>query len=177
MLPYSTPARKHVVTPAQLTFETPANEATDGLTDQRATLAPCILPKDFFIFSPFGLCCWHPDCQHRPQIQADHRSIRIHLKKHQEFQASDTLAILQAFRLELQQAQALGNIKPYLFDSSIYAGYTCICSQVFPIRRNNALRHCKNMNCDPEKIQKVDLFKLRCGRYVSAAQIDNVFAN
>lgn len=33
------------------------------------------------------------------------------------------------------------------------------------------------MNCDPEKIQKVDIFKLRCGRYVSAAQIDNVFAN
>ena len=66
------------------------------------------------------------------------------------------------------------SIEPYRMDNITYIGYSCVCGPSFS-KKSNALRHCKRLGCDASKLQKVDLFKLCCGRYVSHTQVKSFF--
>ena len=69
----------------------------------------------------------------------------------------------------------LTNSKHKSSDGNKYIGFSCSCGQVFPRRKDNAIRHCKNVGCDASKLQTVELIKLCCGRYVSEAQVTSFF--
>jgi hypothetical protein len=130
--------------------------------------------KELFVFSPFGLCC--RQCKVNASIQMDNRSIAIHLKKHSLDSTIVTVrSILDHYRMELQNAKAAGVINPFRMDQKTYAGFQCICGQIFSTRRDNAIRHCKKSGCNPLKMVDVELIKLCCGRYVTQAQIDTLF--
>jgi hypothetical protein len=45
----------------------------------------------------------------------------------------------------------------------------------FPFEKGSAIRHCRRLGCDPAKLQTIELFKLRCGRYVSQSQVTKLF--
>lgn len=130
--------------------------------------------KKMFIFSPFGLRCGQ--CSTGATIQFDERSIQIHLKKHG---LDNGVATVRSFFVSLKEqchhAKALGTIEPYRSDNNTYIGFLCICGQVFQLRKDSALRHCKKVGCDASKLQNVDLIKLCCGRYVSQSQVTAFF--
>ena len=126
--------------------------------------------QDVFTFSPFGLCCQL--CNTGAKIQLDERSIQIHLKRHDmDSRVATVRSLFDTFQTQLDSVKALGTIEPYRTDNKTYIGYSCICGHVFQFRKDSALRHCQKMGCDTSKLQKVDLIKLRCGRYVSQSQV------
>ena len=132
-------------------------------------------PKDLFSFSPFGLCCRL--CKSNVAILLDERCVRDHVKKHcMDSRMATIRSLVHKFKTQLEIAIVAGTIEPYRADNNIFTGYSCICGQVFPKRKDNATRHCKKMGCDASKLQKVELTKLCCGRYVSDFQIQSLFA-
>ena len=84
--------------------------------------------------------------------------------------------LFHTFKAKLHVAESLGTIQPYCNHEKSYRGYSCMCGQVFP-RKDNAVRHCNLKHCDSSKLQRVELMKLCCGRFVSQAQVDALFNN
>jgi hypothetical protein len=78
------------------------------------------------------------------------------------------------FTEQVDLAKATGTIAPYRQDDKTYIGYACVCGHSFP-RKDNAVRHCKTSSCDDSQLQKIELIKLCCGRYVSQAQVNSFF--
>ena len=134
-----------------------------------------ILPiQELFTFSPFGLGC--RQCKDSVTIQIDERCISRHLKKHgMDSRIATVTTLLNMFKAEIENVKASGTIEPYRIDNTVYEGYSCICGQSFHSRKASAVRHCKRFGCDPTKLQNVELIKLCCGRYVSQAQVTNLF--
>ena len=129
--------------------------------------------QEFFIFSPFGLCCR----QCNKCIQLDERCIRDHLKKHvMDSRVATVCSILKGYVSQRDKAKLLGNIDPYRSDKNTYIGHSCVCGSSF-IKKGNAIRHCKTIGCDPSKLQNVELIKLCCGRYVTEAQVTSFFTD
>jgi hypothetical protein len=150
--------------------------ATDVMPVLTASVPTSVDPLllELFIFSPFGLCCRR--CKNNFTIQLDKRCISRHLKKHGlDSRAATVFSLLNTFKTQLQTAKAAGTIDPYRMDQNCYMGYSCICGQVFPIRKDNALRHCTRSGCDKTKIRSIELIKLCCGRYVSEAEVTSFF--
>lgn len=153
-------------------------------TTEIPTLQDCVVPGvvsplafsvEPFNFWPFGLGC--QICDKSVTIQFNLRSIQIHLKKHgMEFGISTGKSLLEKFETQLEKAKNYCTIEPYLVDDNTYTGLSCTCGQVFQLRRDSAIWHCQKLGCDASKLQKIDLFKLCCGSYVSQAQIDSLFA-
>jgi hypothetical protein len=130
--------------------------------------------RELFFFSPFGLRC--RQCNKAATILLDVRSIYNHMKKHgMNTTKSYVRSFLEGFNKEISNAKVSRSIEPYRSDEKTYIGYSCICGQVFPRRKDNALRHCKKVGCDSSKLQVVELIKLCCGRYVSQAQVASFF--
>ena len=137
---------------------------------------PMLPIRDLFTFSPFGLCC--RQCKNNSIIQRDERCISRHLKKHgMDSRVALVRSLLLAFELQLEIAKASGSIESYRSDNNTYTGYSCTCGMVFQLRKDNALRHCKRMGCDASKLQKLELIKLCCGRYVSPSQVTSLFGD
>jgi hypothetical protein len=153
----------------QFLLPTPLNDNHDLTTSTTITVA-----MDLFSFSPFGLRC--TSCKHQPQLDLDERSIQIHLRKHGiESKASTVRPVYKYFSLQIQHAQDMGSINVFREDHQSYKGFACICGKVFPTWKVNALRHCQRYRCDVAKLRKVELMKLRCGRYVTDAQVNAFF--
>ena len=145
-----------------------------GLDHQPPAVIPVACDQELFTFSPFGLSC--RQCAKQVQIKLDERSIRDHLKKHCiDSRISTVRSILSKFNEQVDLAKATGTITPYQQDDKTYIGYACVCGHSFP-RKDNAVRHCKRSSCDDSLLQKIELIKLCCGRYVSQAQV-NSFLN
>jgi hypothetical protein len=136
-----------------------------------------ILPiQELFTFSPFGLGC--RQCKDSVTIQIDERCISRHLKKHgMDSRIATVTTLLNMFKAEIENVKASGTIEPYRIDNTVYEGYSCICGQSFHSRKASAVRHCKRFGCDPTKLQKVELIKLCCGRYVTRAQVTLFFSD
>jgi hypothetical protein len=154
-------------------------QATTEIPTLQDCVVPVVSPLAFsvepFNFSPFGLGC--QICEKSVTIQLNLRSIQIHLKKHgMESGISTAKSLLENFETQLEKAKNYCTIEPYLVDNNTYMGLLCTCGQVFQLRRDSAIRHCQKLGCDASKLQKIDLFKLCCGSYVSQAQIDSLFA-
>ena len=130
--------------------------------------------RHFFGFSPFGLYC--RVCEHEPTIDLDILRIEVHLRQH-GIAAKSAIVVYNHFIFKIQEAKAKGSIEDFRADNKTYTAFACVCGCFFPIRKNNALRHCQRKRCDPEKIQKVESIKLCCGRYVTQTQIDSFFSN
>ena len=79
------------------------------------------------------------------------------------------------FKAKLDFVKASGCIELYRSDKNTYIGYSCSCGKVFQLRKDNALCHCRKMNCDPSKVQTVEFIKLHTGQYVSRVQITSFF--
>jgi hypothetical protein len=138
-------------------------------------LATAARIQDIFIYSPFGLCCSR--CKHNIAKKLGKRSIRDHLKKHGMDSKVETVQFLfHTFKAKLHAAESLGTIQPYRNDEKSYRGYSCMCGQVYP-RKDNAVWLCNLKYCDSSKLQRVELMKLCCGRFVSQAQVDALFNN
>ena len=106
----------------------------------------------------------------------EERCIRDHLKKHGMTSSIVVVrSLIDMFRTQLEFAKASGTIEPYRIGNNTYAGYLCICGQLFHSRKGSAVRHCKKFGCDAAKLQNIELIKLCCGRYVSEAQITSFF--
>ncbi|KAI2501907.1 hypothetical protein MHU86_12528 [Fragilaria crotonensis] len=149
----------------------------DGVGATLEDLPPAVFPlqcvQDLFTFSPFGLSC--RQCEKQVQIKFDERCIRDHLKKHcMESRMSTVRSLLLGFSKRVNVIKATGNIDPFRHDDKTYIGCLCVCGQSFP-RKDNALRHCKQSTCDDSQLQKVELIRLCCGRYVSHAQVSAFF--
>ena len=126
--------------------------------------------RELFTFSPFGLGC--RECKINASIQMEERCIRDHLKKHGMTSSIVVVrSLLDMFRTQLEFAKASGTIEPYRIGNNTYAGYSCICGQLFHSRKGSAIRHCKKLGCDAAKLQNIELIKLCCGQYVSEAQV------
>jgi hypothetical protein len=152
--------------------------ATTEIAPFQDCVVPVVSPHAFscglFTFSPFGLGCQM--CEKPVTIQLNLRSIQIHLKKHgMESRISTAKSLLESFEAQLETAKQYCTIEPYRVDDITYKGLSCVCGKVFQLRKDSALRHCRKGGCDPTKLQKVDLFKLCCGSYVSSSQIDSLF--
>jgi hypothetical protein len=106
----------------------------------------------------------------------DERCIRDHLKKH-SMQSGIALvrSLHDMFKAQLDVAKASGTIEPYRIDKKTYSGYSCTCGLHFHSRKGSAIRHCQKAGCDASKLEKVELIKLCCGRYVSHAQVSAFF--
>lgn len=144
-------------------------------SDQNTEVDPLAAIRELFTFSPFGLCCRQCSDKYHVQIQLDERSIRNHLKKHNMDSSISTVrSILDGFTKRVIIAKESLTMEPYRSDQKTYMGYSCSCGPVFS-RKDNALRHSKKMGCDASKLQKVELIKLCCGRYVSQAQVTSLF--
>jgi hypothetical protein len=129
--------------------------------------------RELFSFSPFGLRCLQSN--NCATVELDERCICRHLKKHGlDSRVSTVRSLLEEYKKELLNAKALGSIDPYRSDSKTYAGFSCVCGQSF-VKIGNANRHCKTVGCDSSKLQKVDLIKLCCGRYVTHAKVTSFF--
>ena len=155
----------------------PISLSSDDIVVRLEDLPPVVFPPacivDLFTFSPFGLCCCQ--CEKRVQIKLDKRSIRNHLKKHcMDSRMSTVRSILLRFTEQVNIAKTAGTIDLFRHDNKTYIGYLCLCGQSFP-RKDNALCHCKKLGCDDSQMQKVELMKLCCGRYVSQAQVSSFF--
>jgi hypothetical protein len=130
--------------------------------------------RELFTFSPFGLCC--RQCNKGATIQLDKRSIQIHLKNHGlDSRVATVHSLFVTFQTQLDNVKALGTIEPYCSDNKAYIGYSCICGHVIQFRKDSALRHCRKIGCDVSKLQKINLIKLCCGRYVSQSQVTSLF--
>ena len=137
-----------------------------------AALIPSI--QELFTFSPFGLRC--RQCSTGVTIQLDERSIQIHLKKHgMDSRVVTVRSFFDTLETKLVNVKASGIIEPYRSDDKTYVGYSCICGQVFRLRKDSAIRHCKKVGCDATKLQTVELIKLCCGRFVSQSQVTAFF--
>jgi len=136
-----------------------------------------ILPiQELFTFSPFGLGC--RQCKDCVTIQIDERCISRHLKKHgMDSRIVTVTSLLDMFKAQIKNVKTWGTIEPYRIDNMFYEGYSCICGQSFHSRKASAVRHCKRLGCDPSKLQKVELIKLCCGRYVTQAQVTSFFSD
>ena len=131
--------------------------------------------RELFTFSPFGLGCRR--CKNGATIQFDERCILRHMNKHGiKISVTTVRSLLEEFKTQLEKVKNYQTIEPYRTDDNVYIGYSCFCGQVFQLRKDSAVRHCKKMGCDESKLQKVKLTKLCCGRYVSEAQIKSVFS-
>ena len=131
------------------------------------------IPESLFIFSPFGLCC--RKCAKHVAIQFDERSIRNHLKKHGiDNRIATVRSLLNAFKTQLDNAKASGSIDQFRMNDTMHSGYSCACGPSF-LRKANAVRHCKKWGCNETMLQKADLIKLCCGRYVSKSQVASLF--
>jgi hypothetical protein len=73
------------------------------------------------------------------------------------------------------QLKDVGSIDGFRADRLKYTGFQCICGEVFPGRKDNAQSRCNRIGCDATKIEKIEMVKLCCGRYVSQAQITALF--
>ena len=159
------------------TYHTHHHLAMLGSSISRKQEAPEVTPsiQDVFTFSPFGLSCQLSNTG--AKIQLDERSIQIHMKKHDmDSRVATVRSLFDTFQSkQLDSVKALGTIEPYRSDNKTYIGYSCICGHVFQFRKDSALRHCQKMGCDSSKLQKVDLIKLCCGRYVSQSQVTALF--
>jgi len=134
-----------------------------------------ISTRELFTFSPFGLGCRR--CKNCASIQLDERCILRHLSKHGTRRSVTTVRLLlDDFRTQIEKSKYLHTIEQYRVDNNVYKGFSCICGQVFQLRKDSAIRLCQKLGCDASKLQKIDLFKLCCGSYVSQAQIDSLFA-
>ena len=132
-------------------------------------------PEELFTYSPFGLCCRL--CKLNFSIQLDERCISRHLKKHgMDNRVASVKSLFETFKAQIESAKASRDIKPFRSDDIYYVGYSCICGQVFQLRKDSAVRHCRKMGCDASRLKNVELIKLCCGRYVSEAQVDSLFA-
>ena len=132
--------------------------------------------QELFTFSPFGLSC--QQCTSNFTIQLDKRCISRHLKKHGiDNRVTTVSSLFDMFKAQLDIAMESGIIEPYRSNNHTYVGYSCICGQTFHSRKDSAIRHCKRLGCNPSKLQKVELIKLCCGRYVTQAQVDTLFNN
>ena len=145
----------------------------DGVGATLEDLPPTVFPlqcvQDLFTFSPFGLSC--RQCEKQVQIKFDERCIRDHLKKHcMNSKMSTVRSLLLGFSKRVNIIKATGNIDPFRRDDKTYIGCLCVCGQSFP-RKDNALRHCKQSTCHDSQLQKVELIRFCCGRYVSHAQV------
>jgi hypothetical protein len=134
------------------------------------------LSHNLFTFSPFGLGC--RQCKNKSTIQLDERCISRHLKKHgMDSKVSIVRSIIDEYEKRITVVKASGTIRPYRLDNDSYKGFSCVCGHNFYARKDSALRHCKRTGCDPNQLQKVNLIKLCCGRYVTQVQIDTLFSN
>ena len=134
---------------------------------------PLACIRELFIFSPFGLHC--RQCEKGLTIQLDERCIRRHLKTHgMDSRVATVSSLFEEYKSQLEKVKAAGTIEPYRSDTKIYSGFLCVCGQSF-LKKANAIRHSKNLVCDATKLQKVDLFKLCCGRYVTHTQVKSFF--
>jgi hypothetical protein len=132
-------------------------------------------PEELFTYSPFGLRCQL--CKPNFSIQLDERCISRHLKKHgMDNRVATVKSLFETFKSQIESAKASRDINPFRSDDIFYAGYSCICGQVFQIRKDSAVRHCRKMGCDASRLKNVELIKLCCGRYVSDAQVKSVFS-
>ena len=178
------------VSPAQLTlfFDGGDGNAVDSRKRQKleekptseslATVATSIHPpnsiREVFTFSPFGLSCQH--CVPNVMIVMEERYILRHLKKHGiESHASNVRSLIDGYQKQMESAKLSGTIDPYRVDGITHTGYSCTCGQHFPLRKDSAVRHCQKAGCDASMIQKVNLIKLCCGRYVMEAQVARFF--
>ena len=144
-----------------------------GLEDIPSVVFPRFGSQGLFTFSPFGLCC--RQCEKQIPIKLDERSIRNHLKKHcMDSRMSVVRSILLGFSKQVEIAKKAGTIDPYRHDDTTYVGFLCVCGQSFP-RKDNAIRHCKTIGCDDSGLQKINLIKLCCGRYVTQSQVCSFF--
>jgi len=84
-------------------------------------------------------------------------------------------SIMEEHKKRILVVKASGTIQAYRLDSELYKGFSCVCGQNIHARKDSALRHCKRTGCDPKRLQKVDLIKFCCGRYVTPGQIDSFF--
>ena len=133
-----------------------------------------LLDDEWFIVSPFGLCCCHPTCKKR-QITATDRCIRDHLRSHDIAFTPDLVEnVLKRVDEEARNARLLKSMESYRHDDRTYTCYTCMCGKIYPKKRSNAVAHCKNSAniCDPNKIQSTTAMKLQCGRYVTDSQVE-----
>ncbi|KAI2489813.1 hypothetical protein MHU86_24767 [Fragilaria crotonensis] len=131
------------------------------------------IPESLFTFSPFGLCC--RKCEKHVAIKLDERSIRNHLKKHgMDSRITTVRSLLHGYNMQLNIAKASGSIEQFRMDKNTYSGYSCICGPSF-LRKANADRHCQTWGCNGTRLQKADLIKLSCGRYVSQSQVTSFF--
>jgi hypothetical protein len=144
-------------------------------TKKRKEIFDTVTPiQELFTFSPFGLCC--RQCKTNASIKMEERSLVEHVRKHGlDSRISTIRSLLAKYKALLENARALGTIHPFLSDDKIYIGFSCACGQTFYSRKDSALRHCTRSGCDSSKLQKVELFKLCCGRYVSEAQVTSFF--
>ena len=142
------------------------NEDNDNLLEDEDPL---------FIVSPLGLCCRHPNCIRR-QIVATDRSIRDHLRSH-DIHGTTVLVqkYLKRVEEEARNARLMQSLELYRLDNKLYTCFTCGCGKQFPIKRSNAVAHCNKLtnNCDAVHITTATAIKLRCGRYVTAPQVDS----
>jgi hypothetical protein len=103
-------------------------------------------------------------------------AISRHLKKHgMDNKLSVIRSIMEEHKKRILVVKASGTIQAYRLDSELYKGFSCVCGQNIHARKDSALRHCKRTGCDPKRLQKVDLIKFCCGRYVTPGQIDSFF--
>ena len=145
-----------------------------GLQDVSPDIDPVIAMQELFTFSPFGLGC--RQCTNTLTIQLDKRCIARHLKKHgMDSRVATVSSLFDTFQTQLDLAKASESIEPYRSDKYTYMGYSCMCGQNFHSRKGSAIRHCRRLGCDPAKLQTIELFKLRCGRYVSQSQVTKLF--
>ena len=134
------------------------------------------LVHNLFTFSPFGFACHQ--CEKKPTIQLDERCISRHLKKHgMDSKVSTVRLVMEEYEKRIRVVKASGTIQPYRLDNKTYEGFSCVCGQNIHARKDSAFRHCKRTGCDPKRLREVDLIKLRCGRFVTQAQVDNLFIN
>ena len=106
----------------------------------------------------------------------EERAIVEHVRKHGlDSKVSTIRTLLAGYEAKLVHAKAFETIDLYRIDEKLYIGFSCYCGKNFQSRKDSALRHCKRSGCDASKLQKVELFKLCCGRYVSHAQVRSFF--
>ena len=145
----------------------------DNILNQNNRSQDTFGENEWFIVSPFGLCCLHPTCNRR-QILATDRTIRAHLKSHNiDFTNDHVQNVLQCVEEQGRTARFTRSMEAYRYDDKEYISFTCHCGKIFN-RRDNAVVHCKNSDnlCDASKIRSTTAIRLQCGRYVTDSQVE-----
>jgi bacterioferritin-associated ferredoxin len=141
---------------------------------RKVVVDPLTPIRELFTFSPFGLCC--RQCRTNASITMEERSIVEHVRKHRmDSRVSTIRSLLEGYKEKVVNVKALGSIDAFRSDDKSYVGFSCACGQMIYSRKDSALRHCTRTGCDASQLQKVDLIKLCCGRYVSQAQVISFF--